>query len=58
MMKHKKFDLKLNIDNVDYLNQNFDCLYERLTYNPIFKIGYLLIILIISLCFNKRITKL
>ena len=55
MKKQQKLDLKLNIDKEEYLSQNFDILYDRLTYNPLLKILYLLIIFIVSLCFNKRI---
>ena len=58
MKKQKKLDLKVNIDNEEYLDQNFNELYERLTYNPLLKVFYLLIILVISLIFNKRINRL
>ncbi len=58
MKKQVKLDLKLNIEKEEYLSQNFDILYDRLTYNPLLKILYLLIILVISLLCNKRINKL
>jgi signal peptidase I len=58
MKKQVKLDLKLNIEKEEYLSQNFDILYDRLTYNPLLKILYLSIILVISLLCNKRINKL
>lgn len=58
MKKQVKLDLKLNIEKEEYLSQNFDILYDCLTYNPLLKILYLLIILVISLLCNKRINKL
>ena len=58
MKKQEKLDLKLNIDKEEYVNQNFDILYDKLTYNPLFKVLYLVVFLVLSLIFNKRIDKL
>ena len=55
MTKKEKLDLKLNINNENCLDQNFEVLYERFTYNPLFKILFLLVILVLSVIFSSRI---
>ena len=57
-MKKKKLDLKLNIEKEECLNENYDYLYNKLTFNPLLRVGLVLVLLIISIIFSKRIDKL
>ena len=58
MKNKKKLDLKLNIENVEYLDENYNYLYKKLVYNPLLRALTLSILLIISIIFNQRIKKL
>lgn len=58
MIFEKKWDLKANIDKEEFLNENYEYLYKKLIFNPLFKIVILTILLIITIICNKRIDKL
>ena len=58
MNTNKKWDLKANIDKTEFLNENYECLYKKLIFNPLFRVCLLFVLFIISIIFNKRIDKL
>ena len=58
MKNKKKLDLKLNIENEAYLDENYTYLYKKLIYNPLLRALTLTILLIVSIVFSGRIKKL
>ena len=44
MIFEKKWDLKANIDKEEFLNENYEYLYKKLIFNPLFKIVILTIL--------------
>ena len=58
MNTEKKWDLKANIEKTEFLNENYEFLYKKLIFNPLFRVCLLFVLFVISIIFNKRIDKL
>lgn len=58
MKKNKRKQLLSNIENQEYINENNDYIFNKLKFNPLIRIGGLLILLIFSLINNDRIHRL
>ena len=58
MNTEKKWDLKANIKKTEFLNENYEFLYKKLIFNPLFRVCLLFVLFVISIIFNKRIDKL
>ena len=58
MNTEKKWDLKANIEKTEFLNENYEFLYKKLIFNPLFRVCLLFVLFVISIIFHKRIDKL
>ena len=58
MKKSKKLELKNSLENNEYVLENNEFLFRKLMFNPLLRIGGMLILLIFSLLNNERIIHL
>lgn len=58
MNKKQKKELKKNIENEEYIDENNEMIFKKLVFNPLFRGGAMMILLIFSLINSARIKRL
>lgn len=58
MNKKQKNEIKKNIENEEYIDQNNDLIFRKLIFNPLIRAMGMLILLVFSLINNQRIIRL